>query len=102
MAGFLSITAAIINSDKQAFPLNTIRQDKKNVCLTGFSLSLQTIRTHNRFVQDVKYSNNGDFFASVGSDSKIFLYDGKTGDTVGEFDGEGGHKGSIVSVCKFG
>ena len=58
----------------------------------------QTIRSHNRFVQDVRYSNNGDLFASVGSDYKVFLYDGKTGDTIGEFDSEGGHKGSVVRI----
>ena len=46
-------------------------------------------------MQDIRYAANGDFFVSVGSDAKVFLYDGKTGETVGEF--EEGHKGSIVS-----
>ncbi|KAG5219855.1 WD40 repeat protein [Salix suchowensis] len=49
------------------------------------------------FHQDVRYDNTGDRFASVGSDSKIFLYDGKTGDTLGEIT-DSPHKGSIVSV----
>lgn len=44
----------------------------------------------------MKYSLSGDHFASVGSDSKFFLYDGKTGDTVAEFT-DSPHKGSIVS-----
>jgi hypothetical protein len=34
---------------------------------------------------------------SVGSDSKIFLYDGKTGDTVAEVV-DSPHTGSIVSI----
>ena len=33
----------------------------------------------------------------MGSDSKFFLYDGKTGDTVAEFT-DNPHKGSIVSL----
>ena len=54
------------------------------------------IKTHTKFVQDVKYAASGDHFASVGSDYKAFLYDGKTGDVLGEFGGDE-HKGSIVS-----
>ena len=46
-------------------------------------------------VQDVRYAPSGDYFASGGSDMKLFVYDGKTGDTLGEFT-ENGHKGSIV------
>lgn len=53
--------------------------------------------THTKFVQDVKFSPNGDHFVSVGSDAKIFFYDGKTGDLLGEGSGTGAHKGSIVS-----
>jgi len=37
---------------------------------------------------------------SVGSDSKIFIYDGKTGDTVSEVN-DSPHKGSIVSFFFF-
>ncbi|KAJ6487813.1 WD40 repeat-like protein [Mycena sanguinolenta] len=56
----------------------------------------KTIRTHTKFVQDVRYAPSGDHFTSVGSDSKIFLYDGKTGDTVVEFT-DSPHKGSIMA-----
>ncbi|KLO12889.1 WD40 repeat-like protein [Schizopora paradoxa] len=55
------------------------------------------IKTHTKFVQDVQYSPNGDHFVSVGSDSKVFLYDGKTGETIGEFSSTGAHKGSIMA-----
>ncbi|PSR70597.1 hypothetical protein PHLCEN_2v13535 [Hermanssonia centrifuga] len=44
----------------------------------------KTIKTHTKYVQDVKYAPSGDHFASVGSDAKVFLYDGKTGDTLGD------------------
>jgi WD40 repeat protein len=42
------------------------------------------ISTHSRFVRDVAYSPNGDLFASVASDGKLFFYDGKTGEVKGE------------------
>ncbi|BEJ16159.1 hypothetical protein CspHIS471_0507640 [Cutaneotrichosporon sp. HIS471] len=44
------------------------------------------IQTHTRFVRDVGFSPNGDVFASVGSDGKFFLYDGKTGETKASAD----------------
>ncbi|TBU43911.1 WD40 repeat-like protein [Dichomitus squalens] len=57
----------------------------------------KTIKTHTKFVQDVRYASSGDHFASVGSDYKIFVYDGKTGDTLGEFT-DSPHTGSVMSV----
>ncbi|KAK7462716.1 WD40 repeat-like protein [Stygiomarasmius scandens] len=56
----------------------------------------KTIKTHTKFVQDVRYAPSGDVFCSVGSDSKIFLYDGKTGDTLAEVT-DSPHKGSIMA-----
>ncbi|KAJ3512753.1 hypothetical protein NLJ89_g3342 [Agrocybe chaxingu] len=56
----------------------------------------KTIKTHTKFVQDVQYAASGDQFASVGSDAKIFLYDGKTGDTLAEVS-DSPHKGSITA-----
>ncbi|KAJ3736838.1 WD40-repeat-containing domain protein [Lentinula guzmanii] len=56
----------------------------------------KSIKTHTKFVQDVRYAPSGDIFASVGSDSKIFLYDGKTGDTLDEVIDKP-HKGSIMA-----
>ncbi|RCH82918.1 WD40 repeat-like protein [Rhizopus azygosporus] len=58
----------------------------------------KTIRDHSRFVHDVKFSPNGDLFASVGADGKIFVYDGKTGDKVDELSQiENGHTGGIFA-----
>ncbi|KIJ98804.1 hypothetical protein K443DRAFT_133309 [Laccaria amethystina LaAM-08-1] len=57
----------------------------------------KTIKAHTKFVQDVKYAPSGDHFASVGSDAKIFLHDGKTGETLAEIT-ESPHKGSIMAV----
>jgi len=43
----------------------------------------------------VKYSPSGDLFASVGSDGKLFIYDGKTGEII--VDVPEGHTGTAVS-----
>ncbi|KAI0763094.1 WD40 repeat-like protein [Trametes elegans] len=56
----------------------------------------KTIKTHTKFVQDVRFAPSGDQFASVGSDYKIFLYDGKTGDTLGEIV-DSPHTGTIYA-----
>ncbi|CAL1699521.1 unnamed protein product [Somion occarium] len=56
---------------------------------------VKTIKTHTKFVQDIKYSSSGAHFASVGSDAKVFLYDGKEGDTIGEFT-DGAHSGTTA------
>ncbi|KIY48073.1 WD40 repeat-like protein [Fistulina hepatica ATCC 64428] len=58
----------------------------------------KTIKTHSKFVQDVRYALSGDHFASVGSDAKMFIYDGKTGDTLDEFT-DSPHKGTIMACA---
>ncbi|KAH7100572.1 WD40 repeat-like protein [Auriculariales sp. MPI-PUGE-AT-0066] len=68
---------------------------------TGVPFKYQkTITTHTRFVQDVQYAPDGSTFVSVGSDYKVFLYDGQSGDTLGEL-GEGGkaHGGTIYAAA---
>ncbi|KAI0251084.1 WD40 repeat-like protein [Lactifluus subvellereus] len=55
-----------------------------------------TIKSHTKFVQDIRYAPNGDHFASVGSDGKIFLYDGKAGVTIGDF--SEGHTGTVYAL----
>ncbi|PWN53481.1 putative actin interacting protein 1 [Violaceomyces palustris] len=60
----------------------------------------KTITAHTKFVQDVSYSPSGDHFVSVGSDSKVFLYDGKTGDLISDLSSKvsEGHVGTIFAV----
>ncbi|WVR03821.1 hypothetical protein IAU60_000817 [Kwoniella sp. DSM 27419] len=54
------------------------------------------INTHNRFVRDVAYSPNGELFASVASDGKLFFYEGKSGEVKGEVD-RNGATGSLMA-----
>ncbi|KAI9288350.1 WD40-repeat-containing domain protein [Umbelopsis sp. AD052] len=58
----------------------------------------KVIRDHSRFVHTVKFSPNGDFFASAGADGKIFLYDGKTGDKIQELESDQAHSGGIFAA----
>ncbi|OMJ09496.1 WD repeat-containing protein 1 [Smittium culicis] len=60
---------------------------------------IKTIRDHSAFVNDVKFSPDGSYFVSVGSDYKIFLYDGATGDLISQIsDAKDDHKGTIYAV----
>ncbi|KAK9509508.1 hypothetical protein O3M35_006813 [Rhynocoris fuscipes] len=57
-----------------------------------------TKQDHSRFVQAVRYSPNGNFFASGGFDGKVFLYDGATADLISEM-GSPAHKGGVYGVA---
>eukprot|EP01096_Ripella_sp_DP13-Kostka_P014419 TRINITY_DN64_c0_g1_i1.p2 TRINITY_DN64_c0_g1~~TRINITY_DN64_c0_g1_i1.p2 ORF type:complete len:602 (-),score=332.37 TRINITY_DN64_c0_g1_i1:59-1864(-) len=56
------------------------------------------IKNHTRFVNCVRFSPDGNLFASAGSDKKIFLFDGKEGQFKAELGGEGAHTGGVYSV----
>ncbi|KAG1330606.1 actin-interacting protein 1-2 [Cocos nucifera] len=55
-------------------------------------------REHSNFVNCVRFSPDGTKFISVSSDKKGIIYDGKTGEKIGELSMEDGHKGSIYAV----
>eukprot|EP01059_Diplonema_ambulator_P015693 TRINITY_DN26879_c0_g1_i1.p1 TRINITY_DN26879_c0_g1~~TRINITY_DN26879_c0_g1_i1.p1 ORF type:complete len:601 (+),score=251.37 TRINITY_DN26879_c0_g1_i1:34-1836(+) len=52
---------------------------------------------HTNTVNCVRFSPSGDHFITVGSDKKIYIYDGKTGDKVDEIPCD--HAGSVYSVA---
>ena len=65
------------------------------------NLDLQTdkmIKSHTKFIHDIRYSPSGSHFASVGTDSKIFIYDGGEGNIVNEFK-EGVHVGTTLACA---
>ena len=51
-------------------------------------------------MHSVAYAGSGAHFVSVGSDARVFLWDGLSGERAAEFvDGvDGAHKGSVVST----
>jgi len=95
--GHSKVINAVSIRQQRPFRAATAGDDSMIIFHSGAPYKYEkTINTHSRFVQDVKYSPSGDHFASVGSDSKFFLYDGKTGETVAEFT-DSPHKGSIMA-----
>ncbi|CAI8619991.1 unnamed protein product [Vicia faba] len=58
----------------------------------------QSHRDHSNFVNCVRYSPDGNKFLTVSSDKKGIIFDGKTGEKIGELSSEGGHTGSIYAV----
>ncbi|XP_010036941.2 actin-interacting protein 1-2 [Eucalyptus grandis] len=55
-------------------------------------------RDHSNFVNCLRFSPDGNRFISVSSDKKGIIYDGKTGEKIGELSSDGGHTGSIYAV----
>ncbi|KAH7925452.1 WD40 repeat-like protein, partial [Leucogyrophana mollusca] len=97
IAGHSKVINAVSVRHQRPFRAATAGDDAQIVFHQGAPYKYdKTIKTHTKFVQDVRYASSGDHFASVGSDSKIFLYDGKTGDTIEEFT-DSPHKGSIMA-----
>lgn len=58
----------------------------------------KTKQDHSRFVQIVRYSKDGKFFASGGFDGKVFIYNADTSDLVSEV-GAPAHKGGVYGVA---
>ena len=55
-------------------------------------------REHSIFVNCIRFSLDGSKLISVSSNKKGIIYDGKTGETSGEWYYEDGHTGSIYVV----
>lgn len=54
---------------------------------------------HTNFVNCVRYSPDGEKFISGGADGKLYIYDGKTSDLIGELGAPKAHSGGIYSIC---
>lgn len=68
-----------------------------NVCSQSVHAFLLT-REHSNFVNCVRYSPDGNKFITVGSDKKGTIYDGKSGEKLGELSGDDVHTGSIYAA----
>ncbi|KAG8997571.1 WD40 repeat-like protein [Tulasnella sp. JGI-2019a] len=97
ISGHSKVINAVAIRHQRPFKAVTASDDTAIIFHAGVPFKYEkTIKTHNRFVHDVKYAPDGNLFASVGADAKAFIYDGKTGDTVAEF--ADAHKGSIMAA----
>ena len=103
--GEVSAHAKVINGvsirQQRPFRAVTVSDDMTVSFFNGVPFKyVKSSHDHTRFVQAVQYSPNGDHFATAGADSKLFLYDGKTGDKVAELSAaEDSHTGGIFSIA---
>jgi WD40 repeat protein len=58
------------------------------------------MQDHNRYCQSVRYSPDGNFWASAGFDGKIFLYEGKESELICEIQegDQNAHGGGIYAL----
>ncbi|TCD64690.1 WD40 repeat-like protein [Steccherinum ochraceum] len=97
IAGHSKVINAVSIRHQRPFRAATAGDDATIIFHQGVPFKYdKTINTHTKFVQDVRYASSGDHFASVGSDAKVFVYDGKTGETLAEFT-DSPHTGSIYA-----
>ncbi|XP_069600953.1 WD repeat-containing protein 1 [Ranitomeya imitator] len=57
-----------------------------------------TIGDHNRFVNCVRFSPDGNRFATASADGQILLYDGKTAEKIGSIGNGKAHDGGIYAI----
>ncbi|EHB03648.1 WD repeat-containing protein 1 [Heterocephalus glaber] len=60
--------------------------------------ALCTLKDHSRFVNCVRFSPDGNRFATASADGQIFIYDGKTGEKVCALGGSKAHDGGIYAI----
>lgn len=99
ISGHTSVVNAVDIRPVRPYRAATVSDDSSLVFYHGppFAFNLSSRGHHTTFVNDVKFSPDGNFIVTVGSDYKIALYDGKTGEFQ-RLVGEGVHKGSIFAV----
>ncbi|KAK4613931.1 hypothetical protein CLAFUW4_09020 [Fulvia fulva] len=99
-----------ISGHSQQINCVTIRQQRPLRAATGsddtqmcffhgapFKFNTSVRGKHDKFIYGTQFSPDGNSLVTVGSDKKIWLYDGKTGEVQKQI-GEGEHKGSIFGV----
>ncbi|KAI7053308.1 tricorn protease domain 2-containing protein, partial [Hortaea werneckii] len=88
-------------SIRQQRPLRAATgSDDASLCFfhgAPFKFNTSVRGKHDKFIYSTQFSPDGNLLVSVGSDRKIWLYDGKTGEATKSI-GEGEHKGSIFGV----
>uniref|UniRef100_A0A7N9AU10 WD repeat domain 1 n=1 Tax=Mastacembelus armatus TaxID=205130 RepID=A0A7N9AU10_9TELE len=58
-----------------------------------------TLRDHSQFVNSVRFSPDGNRFATAGADGQIVIYDGTKGELISPLGGEKAHSGGIYAIC---
>ncbi|KAJ2661887.1 WD40 repeat-like protein [Coemansia sp. RSA 1200] len=87
---------------RRPFRAITCSDDQTSVFHHGAPYKFATLMTdHKGFVQDARFAPSDEYFVTVGSDSRIMLYDGKTGELVRQVAAASpadAHTGTIFAV----
>ena len=94
--GFLSVAF----KPNRPFRVVCGAEDNAVYCYKGPPFKFETYgKVHKGYANCVRYHPSGKEYISVGSDKKLFKWDGKTGKKCGEIvDKKNGHKGTIYSL----
>ncbi|KAJ8605356.1 hypothetical protein CTAYLR_002341 [Chrysophaeum taylorii] len=105
MVGHIKKAITCAYRQTRPFRIATGSEDFRVVFYKGPPFKIDhSVSEHRNYVNCVRYAPSGDLFASVGSDKKIVLYDGKEGTValsdLRPTDEKLAHKGSVYS-CAF-
>jgi len=87
------------------FRIITGSEDNTSAIYEGPPFKFKTTKKeHQRYVQSVRYSPDGNFWASGGFDGKIYLYEAKDSELIGEFTddtvkGGNAHGGGVYALA---
>ncbi|XP_060076955.1 WD repeat-containing protein 1-like [Ylistrum balloti] len=83
---------------QRPYRLVTCSEDYSMVFFEGPPFKFKkTIADHTAFVNALRYAPKGEVFISGGADKQAFVYDGKTGDKIGQL-GDPAHSGGIYAL----
>mmetsp|Transcript_4370 Transcript_4370/g.7510 ORF Transcript_4370/g.7510 Transcript_4370/m.7510 type:complete len:633 (-) Transcript_4370:75-1973(-) len=100
VAGHVKQVNSISFRSQRPFRVMTGSEDMTVACYEGPPFKFKQSHTnHTNFVNSVRYSPDGEWAASAGSDSKIVLYEGKTGNFVKEFTKPADMSGSLWALA---
>uniref|UniRef100_A0A3Q3IT13 Anaphase-promoting complex subunit 4 WD40 domain-containing protein n=1 Tax=Monopterus albus TaxID=43700 RepID=A0A3Q3IT13_MONAL len=101
--GDVSGHSKLINSvdirQKRPYRLATASDDTCGSFFEGPPFKFKfTLRDHSQFVNCVRFSPDGNVFATAGADGQIFIYDGTKGELISPLGGEKAHNGGIYAI----
>jgi WD40 repeat protein len=97
--GHTSIVNAVAIRQQRPLRAATVGDDKSLVFYHGAPFKFNTLSKglHTNYIYGTAFSPDGSLLVSVGGDKRVWLYDGKTGESKGQLGGEE-HTGSIFGV----
>ncbi|XP_063313848.1 WD repeat-containing protein 1 [Pelobates fuscus] len=99
IAGHNKVINSVDIKQTRPYRLVTASDDNCAAFLEGPPFKFKfTIGDHNRFVNCIRFSPDGNRFATCSADGQIFLYDGKTGEQVCNIGDGKAHNGGIYAI----